>query len=54
MGAFAENVPCQMLDINLFNLFLDQYELQAYFEDKVESLINEIVDTGLGRDNKLK
>lgn len=53
MGTFTENVVCNMLNINLFNLLIDKQELQNAYGPKQETVVDETINAALGLQNKL-
>ncbi len=53
MGTFTDNVVCNMLNINLFNLLIDKHELQNAYGLKQETVVDETINAALGLQNKL-
>ena len=54
MGSFTQNVACNMIEISLFNILLDKYELNTAFGPKAETLLDEIINAANGAENKVR
>jgi len=51
MGDFTDNVVCNMLDINMFNLLLDKYSLRENYGKEAGAMVDEIINAALGMEN---